>query len=96
MVMVFTYRIFYIHIQMRFTLFQCHGEIGHQKMAAVEVLLACFVQFVQIESTYSIQRLRTQRTCNPLLSNDAEIKVDKKPNEVIDRISRQQSQQIDM
>ena len=30
MVMVFIYRIFYIHIQMRFTLLQYKGEIGHQ------------------------------------------------------------------
>ena len=30
---VFIYCIFYIHIQMRFTLFQCKGEIGHQHTA---------------------------------------------------------------
>ena len=30
MVMVFMYRIFYMHIQMRFTLLQCKGEIGRQ------------------------------------------------------------------
>ena len=30
MVMVFIYRIFCIHIQMRFTILQCKGEIGHQ------------------------------------------------------------------
>ena len=31
--MVFIYRIFYLHIQIRFALLQCKGEIGHQHMS---------------------------------------------------------------
>ena len=33
-VMVFIYRIFYIHVQLRFTLLQCKGEIKHQLILA--------------------------------------------------------------
>ena len=32
-VMVFIYRIFYMRIQMQFTLLKCKGEIGHQLMS---------------------------------------------------------------
>ena len=37
MVMVFIYRIFYIHIQMQFILLQCNGEIGHQHICATQI-----------------------------------------------------------
>ena len=38
MVMVFIYHIFYLHIQMRFTLLQCKGEIGHQHMSISDLI----------------------------------------------------------
>ena len=38
MVMVFIYRIFYVHIQMRFTLLQCQGEIGQQHMSISDLI----------------------------------------------------------
>ena len=38
MVIVFIYRIFYLHIQMRFTLLQCKGEIEHQHMSISDLI----------------------------------------------------------
>ena len=38
LVMAFIYRIFYLHIQTRFTLLQCKGEIGHQHMSISDLI----------------------------------------------------------
>ena len=38
MVMVFIYRVFYLHFQMRFILLQCKSEIRHQRMSISDLI----------------------------------------------------------